>query len=265
MKLLRPGEPGPVSIRAGAESSPFVFAVDHASRRLPATLGSLGLSEAELRRHIAWDIGARGLAEKLAERFDAPCFFQEYSRLVIDANRPPGVPSSIVETSEATVVPGNRNLTDAERRAREEEIFWPYHRAIAREIEEREQRAQPIVLVTVHSFTPIYHGEARVWDAGVLYHPRDGRLAVPLLAELRKTGREIGDNEPYAVSDDSDYGLLVHGERRGHWNVELEVRQDHLETEAGQLEWARLVGVALEGALVACGVGAPARAPGDAR
>lgn len=255
MSLLRPHEPRPFVRRSGNDASPFLLTVDHASQRIPEALGTLGLSTSDLDRHIAWDIGARGLAERLADRLEATCFFQEYSRLVIDANRPLSSPSSIVLESEATAIPGNLDLSPDEIRARRAEVFFPYHHAIEREVMAREERGARLVLVTVHSFTPVYFGRARAWEAGILYHPRDPRLAAPLLEELRDAGRTVGDNEPYSVSDDSDYGVLVYGERRGHLNVELEVRQDLVATTEGQREWADLLADCLERALARVGAG----------
>jgi predicted N-formylglutamate amidohydrolase len=199
----------------------------------------LGLPESELSRHIAWDIGAAGVARLLAAELGAFAILQTYSRLVIDCNRPLGVPSSIATLSEETVIPGNRNIgpEDAERRARA--IFTPYHDRIRDELERRARRQQPAVLVAMHTFTPIYQGIARPCHVGILYN-RDARLAHALLGLLRRDPMlKVGDNEPYAVSDTSDYGVIEHGERRGIPYVEIEIRQDLVSDEAGQRRWAR--------------------------
>jgi predicted N-formylglutamate amidohydrolase len=237
-ELLARDEPRAYAVTGEHARSPFVVLCDHASRRIPRALGSLGLPESELERHIAWDIGARGLAERLASKLDAWLVLQNYSRLVIDCNRRLDRPDSIAVRSEDTVIPGNEGLTPAgaERRARA--IFEPYHARIHGELEARAAAGRTSVLLFVHSFTPVFRGVARAWHAGVLYH-RDTRLALPLLAALRReSALEIGDNQPYAATALTDYGIVVHGEERGLPHVELEVRQDLLSDAAGQEAWA---------------------------
>jgi len=240
--LLEPDETAVFEAIEDRSNSPFLITCDHAGRLLPRSLGSLGLPESELSRHIAWDIGAAGVARRLAAELGAFAILQTYSRLVIDCNRPLGVPSSIATLSEDTEIPGNRDIgpEEAERRARA--IFTPYHDRIRKELERRERAGKPTVLVAMHSFTPSYQGVARPWHVGILYN-RDARLAHALLGLLRRDpGLEVGDNEPYAVSDTSDYGVIEHGERRGIPHVEIEIRQDLLSDEAGQMGWARRFG-----------------------
>jgi predicted N-formylglutamate amidohydrolase len=220
-------------VRAGGRS-PFVLTCDHAGRRLPASLGDLGLSERELATHIAWDLGIAGLGEKLAAALDAFVILQTYSRLVIDVNRPLNSPESIVTRSERSDVPGNMQLSLGEAEARAQAIFWPYHRRIARELDQRLAAGRPSVLVTLHSFTPVFMDVPRAVQIGVLYG-RDARLGRALLAQLRRSDALcVADNEPYAVSDDGDYTLLMHGEQRGLLHVELEVRQDLVANERDQ-------------------------------
>jgi predicted N-formylglutamate amidohydrolase len=237
--LLEPGEPAVFEAIEDRWNSPFLITCDHAGRRLPRSLGSLGLPESELSRHIAWDIGAASVARLLAAELGAFAILQTYSRLVIDCNRPLGAPSSIAPLSEETVIPGNRDIgpEEAERRARA--IFTPYHDRIREELARRARRQQPTALVAMHSFTPIYQGVARPWHVGVLYN-RDARLAHALLGLLRRDPTlEVGDNEPYAVSDTSDYGVIEHGERRGIPYVEIEIRQDLVSDETGPMAWVR--------------------------
>jgi predicted N-formylglutamate amidohydrolase len=211
---------------------------DHASRRLPRALGSLGLPAHELSRHIAWDIGAAELGRKLARRLDACLILQNYSRLVIDCNRPRMSADSIVVRSEDTVIPGNQGISAEHARLRAEQIFEPYHACIRRELDAREADGCASVLIFLHSFTPIFRGVRRAWQAGVLYHA-DTRLAHRLLSGLRReVGLTVGDNQPYAAGPLTDYGLVEHGERRRLPHVELEVRQDLLADERGQEEWA---------------------------
>jgi predicted N-formylglutamate amidohydrolase len=236
--MLEPDEPPPYEVVAANATSPFVLLCDHAGRRIPRGLGTLGLPEAELERHIAWDIGAAGLARKLATALDAWLILQTYSRLVIDCNRPLDAPSSIATLSERTQVPGNVGLSAAEVELRTSSVFRPYHERIAGELQRRERAGRPSVIVTVHSFTPVYMDTGRAWHAGVLYQ-RDARLARPLLRLLRaEPGLLVGDNQPYAVSDQTDYAVVEYGERAGRLHVEIEVRQDLIATDAGQVEWA---------------------------
>ncbi|HTQ08132.1 MAG TPA: N-formylglutamate amidohydrolase [Polyangiaceae bacterium] len=245
-RLLEDGEPAPFEVAGTGARSPFVIACDHASRRIPRKLARLGLPDAELERHIAWDIGAAGLARKLAAKLDAWLVLQNYSRLVIDCNRRLERPDSIAVRSEDTPIPGNQDVGphDAELRARE--IFEPYHARIRRELDERAGAGRASILLFVHTFTPVFRSVPRVWHAGVLYH-RDTRLALPLLGALRReSGLEIGDNQPYAATALTDYGIIVHGEERGLPHVELEVRQDLVSDDEGQEAWAerlaRLIG-----------------------
>ena len=238
MRLLADRDSAVAQIKHPAGTSPYFLICDHASRRLPRVLGSLGLSLTELKSHIAWDIGVAGLAGRLADRLNASLILQTYSRLVIDCNRPPGAPDSIATVSERTRIPGNEGLsrTDAELRARE--IFHPYHDRIRTELDARRHGKRPTLLVALHSFTPTFLDVNRPWHIGVLYN-RDARLGQVLLDLLRRENDVIvGDNEPYAVSDDTDYTIVVHGEQRGIPHVELEVRQDLIADAPGQTLWA---------------------------
>lgn len=238
MSVLAADEPPAFSVDCADGRSTFLIVCDHAGRRIPRALGTLGLDDAELARHIAWDIGARGTAAELARLLDAPMIAQTYSRLVIDCNRPLTSPTSIAVTSERTDIPGNRDLSATERAARANEIFAPYHARIEAEIDARVARGQPTILVSMHSFTPVFKDFERPWHIGMLYN-RDPRLAHALLALIRADGRfVVGDNEPYSVSDGTDYSVPVHGERRGLPHIEIEVRQDLIESEAGQHAWA---------------------------
>jgi predicted N-formylglutamate amidohydrolase len=246
-------DPPPFSVEHADGVSPYFLTGDHAGRRLPLMLGRLGLGTAELDSHIAWDIGVAGLARHLAQALDAFLILQTYSRLVIDCNRPLRSSASVLAFSERTAVPGNRLVSDADAENRAREIFNPYHNRIRAELDARLQRQQPTLLVALHSFTPVFDGVARPWHAGVLYG-RDGRLGHVLLDLLRaEAGLCIGDNQPYAVSDETDYAVPVHGERRGIPHVELEIRQDLIADEAGQTSWAarlaRLLTLALPGIL----------------
>ena len=236
--LLDPDEPDAVTLDNEAGSSVFFLTCDHAGRAIPRRLGTLGLTEPETRRHIAWDIGIGAVGRRLSRLLDAAVILQTYSRLVIDCNRDPGVPSSIPEISEATEIPGNRGLAEATRVARVEAIFRPYHDAITTALDRRATTGRPSVLVALHSFTPVFKGVERPWHAAVLYN-RDARLAHALFTLLSaEDGLVVGENEPYAVSDLTDYTVPVHGERRGLPYVEIEIRQDQIAEPAGEAAWA---------------------------
>jgi predicted N-formylglutamate amidohydrolase len=233
--LLGAGDPPPFRVVEGSPGCPFVLAADHAGQVLPASLGTLGLTQAELDTHIAWDIGIAGVTEQLAQKLGAFMILQVYSRLVIDCNRPLGAHSSIAELSEFTNIPGNKNLSTAQVAERARLVFEPYHARI---------------YIAMHSFTPRFKGVDRRWHCGVLYN-RDARLARPLLQLLASEGLEVGDNEPYFVSDDSDYGIPHYGERRGHLSVELEIRQDLITTPEQQVSWGNLLARVLPAAVAA--------------
>ena len=236
--LLGEEDVPPVHEDNAAGPSPFLLTCDHYGRLIPRILGDLGLPEAELTRHIAWDIGIAGVADALSEHLDAHLIAQRYSRLVIDCNRPPTAPGSIPRISEATTIQGNEGLARDATEARRRAIFDPYHRHIGEVIEARLRDQRPTVLVSLHSFTPVYAGIARPWHVGTLYH-RDTRLPPLLLQHLRaEIDLVVGDNEPYAVNDDTDYTIPIHGEARGLMNSGIEIRQDLIADPAGQHEWA---------------------------
>ena len=238
MILLAAGEPSPVTVLRPNGRASFVLTADHAGRLIPRCLGNLGLNAADLERHIAWDIGIAEVTKHLSTILDAPAILQTYSRLVIDCNRSPEWTSAIPEISEATAIPGNRGLTEAEVVVRRREIFDPYHHAIEGLLDMRAAAGRPAIFVAMHSFTPVYLGEVRPMHAGILYN-RDRTLASLMLELLRAEGDlVIGDNAPYSVNDESDYGIPVYGERRGLPHVEMEIRQDLIGDTAGQEEWA---------------------------
>ncbi len=247
-KLLDADEPPPFFAERRHGASNFVIVVDHASARIPRRLGDLGLPAAELQRHIAWDIGALAVARQVAADLDAPLVAQNYSRLVIDCNRNPKVSTSIPRKSEAIEIPGNIGLSDAEAAARRVEIFDPYHAQVSALLDARLAARRPTILVAQHTMTDIYHGVRRPMHGAVLYN-RDRRFAGLMLEMLRREPHLlITDNEPYFVSDETDYSIPHHGEARGLPHVEIEIRQDLVADESGQREWARRVSAALRGA-----------------
>ena len=237
-KLLMADEPPPVSVHNGSGNSPLLLVADHAGNLIPGVLGRLGVAESELQRHIAWDIGIAALGCLLADALDATLIQQNYSRLVIDCNRPLDAASSIPEISEDTPIPANIGMDEASKAARALEIFRPYHDRIETKLDRRLQAGRATALMALHSFTPIFKGAKRPWHAGVLYN-RDARLAQRLLALLQEEpGLIIGENAPYSVSDATDYTVPIHAERRGLPHVLIEIRQDLIAGAAGQRQWA---------------------------
>jgi predicted N-formylglutamate amidohydrolase len=245
--LLGVNDTPPVFEINATGQSPFLFTSDHYGRLIPKPLGDLGLPESELVRHIAWDIGIAGVAERVSNLLGAHLIAQRYSRLVIDCNRPPGVASSIPLLSEATTIPGNEGLAREDVQTRRRAIFDPYHRRIDEVIDQRLAAKRPTILVSLHSFTAVYAGVARPWHIGTLYH-RDRILPPLLLKALRAEGDlVVGDNEPYAVSDETDYTIPVHGEARALVNSGIEIRQDLIADESGQQQWAERLARILTG------------------
>jgi predicted N-formylglutamate amidohydrolase len=246
--LLQPDEPPAFSQSRLEGTSNFVIVADHASHRIPRRLGNLGLPAFELQRHIAWDIGALGVAQQVAAALDAPLIAQNYSRLVIDCNRDPAVESSIPTVSEWSSIPGNLNLSAAQAAARRAEIFDPYHARIRALLDARSAAGRATILVAQHSMTDSYKGSRRHMHAAILYN-RDRRFAGLMLEMLRREqDLVVGDNEPYFVSDETDYTIPRHGEGRGLPHVEIEIRQDLIADERGQSEWAGRITRALQDA-----------------
>ncbi len=217
-----------------AGAGPVLLVCEHASNWIPPLHGDLGLSEADRRRHIAWDIGAAALARGLARRLDARLVLSGVSRLVIDCNRPLGVPSSILLRSEDTDIPGNAGLTADEIAFRQREYFEPFRALVAAQIAAR----RPAMLVGVHSFTPVFRGVARPWHAGVLFAGAEA-LGQRLVAGLQADpALVVAANEPYRIEAEEDFTVPVHGDANGIPAVLLEVRQDLLAEDAGAEAWA---------------------------
>jgi len=237
-RLLAADEPQPVTVTNAGGRSPFCIVADHAGKYLPRRLRSLGLPASERERHIGWDIGIEAVCGLIGDALDAVVIRQNYSRLAIDCNRMPGSATSIPELSELTAIPGNVGIGKAEAEARVREIFKPYHDRISAELDRRRHAGLPTVLIAMHSFTPVFKGIVRPWHVGVLYN-RDRRLAHIVMDLLRREpGLVVGDNEPYSVTDESDYTIPVHGEQRDLHHVAIEIRQDLIAGAAGQREWA---------------------------
>lgn len=247
--MLDPSDGQPVAIERQDGRSPVILVCEHASKSIPRALGALGASPETLDSHAAWDIGALAVARRLSARLDAPLVFQRFSRLVYDCNRPPEAPDAIPEMSEVHAVPGNRNLSDAARRQRIDDIYEPFRAALAALIAARATPARPPVIVTVHSFTRIYFGIARHRAVGIL-HDRDRRLADAMLEQAETLGIDNAlRNYPYGPDDGVTHTLKEHAIPRGLVNVMIEICNDLISDEAGQQRWADRLARLLETAL----------------
>jgi predicted N-formylglutamate amidohydrolase len=228
--------------------SRFVIFCDHASRDIPAELDNLGLPAAELARHIAWDIGAAGIAEALAHIFDATAVLSPVSRLVIDCNRHLTALDLIPEQSDGTVIQGNRNLSPEARSLRIERWFKPYHAAIESILIDRELRGLASIAISVHSMTDNLAGSPRPWPIAFSSdadRTADRTLAQPLIDIFRRSGVNVGDNEPYSMDPETDYSIPFHAVRRKLPYLQVEFRQDEVCEPAGQLRWAQVFARAL--------------------
>ncbi|HZH53681.1 MAG TPA: N-formylglutamate amidohydrolase [Microvirga sp.] len=230
-------EPHPVETIEGAVDSGALILCDHASNAVPPDLGDLGLPASEFERHIAYDIGAAAVTRSLARRLRAPAILTQFSRLIIDPNRGRDDPTLVMRLSDGAVVPGNAHVDEAEIAARIERFYDPYDAAIEAAIQRALKAGHPPVVVTVHSFTPIWRGWPRPWHVGILWDA-DDRFARPLLEGLRaEEGLVVGDNEPYdgALAGDT---IDRHATARGLANALIEIRQDLIASDEGAEEWA---------------------------
>ena len=214
-----------------------VVLCDHASNALPEAYGSVGLPTSALERHIGWDIGAADVSRRLADALEAPAVLSGFSRLLIDPNRGADDPTLVMKLSDGAVIPGNRDV-DADEVARRRAAYWqPYDEAISKTIDRIAAASDAPMLVSIHSFTPVWRGHPRPWHAGILWD-KDPRLAHALLAGLRQEpGLVVGDNEPYTGRLKGDT-MYRHGTQRGLPHAIVEIRQDLIDTHAGAQEWA---------------------------
>jgi len=232
VSVLAANEPQPFAIRNPEATAPILLVCDHASRRFPGSLGTMGLDPAAQRCHLALDIGAGPLTEKLAESLGVTAVLCQYSRLIVDCNRQLMDPGAFLEFGDGVVVTGNRNLHQAEKDARANEIYWPYHKAIDGQIKRlRHENINP-VLVSLHSFTPVMNGESRTWEMGVLWD-QDRVTAEIFVQDLREAGYLVGDNEPYSGKAPQDFTIDHHAEEICLPHVGIEIRQDLIHHDDG--------------------------------
>jgi len=240
--LLAEGEVDPFETVNPLGESDVCLVCEHAGRTVPKALGRLGLDEPEFDRHIAFDIGAEGVARKLSALLDAPLVIQPYSRLVYDCNRPPDAPSAMPDVSETTAIPGNRNLTPDQRLARTREIYRPFHEGLADLLDRRAAERMASIVVSIHSFTPVFKGKPRKVELGIL-HDRDTRLSSKLIKSFPNIEARL--NEPYGPKDGVMHTLNLHAAPRGLQHAMIEIRNDLIATDRGQDEWAQRLSVPL--------------------
>lgn len=219
---------------------------DHASRVIPPSLNNLGVADWVLDRHVACDIGARALTLALSRRFNAMAVLAGYSRLVVDLNRQLHDPSAFIKVSDGIAIPGNIDLGEAERQARIDTFFNPYHAAVKASLDTLSERGHTPAVISVHTCTPVFNRVVRRWHIGIMWDA-DARIAKPLLANLGQVPDLcVGDNEPYSGAHPSDYTIDQHAERHGLPCVGIEVRQDLVDNEEGAERWAQILGDGLE-------------------
>jgi len=248
-RLLTADDPAPFCIRKRIGRARYLMVCDHASNAVPRALDGLGISGAQLERHIGWDIGAGDLTRRLANMLDATALLAGYSRLVIDLNRALDDPTSIPQISDGTIVTGNHGLSTRMRTARANEIFHPYHEAVTAEVDRRMSAGAVPALVSIHSYTPIAKGKHRPWDVGVTWN-RDSRLPIPFMARLAAAvDIQIGDNLPFSARNGYGYTCSTHATKRGLPELLIEIRQDLLDSDCRVEEWARILAPVMEDVL----------------
>jgi predicted N-formylglutamate amidohydrolase len=231
-RLLADDDPIPFVIINGNSTSPIFLVCDHASRRFPAALSNMGLDPVALRCHLALDIGAGALTERLATSLSATAVLCQYSRLVVDCNRLLMDPSAFLEFGDGIIIPGNRNLHPEDKKQRADEIYWPYHNAVTSQIERLQAEGRPPIFIAVHSFTPVLNGESRSCEMGVLWDT-DRVTAEIFVHDLSEAGFNVGDNEPYSGKAPHDFTIDHHAELIGLPHVGLEIRQDLIDDDRG--------------------------------
>ena len=242
-------EAAPIVENASGKSG-VVLICEHAGQLLPESLGSLGLDAEAMSSHVAWDIGAAGLACALSKNLDAPLIMQRYSRLVFDCNRVMEAPDAIVEVSDGVEISGNQQLSESERKARFDQVYTPFELAIKQVIEDRLQQGISPAIVSIHSFTPFFKGEQRSLDLGIIHDISDASFANHTLNLALQSGQySVALNQPYAAWDGVTHTLEMHGVRRNLSTVMFEVRNDLIGDTQGQMQWAQRLGSLISGAL----------------
>lgn len=232
-------------IVAAARYTGLILLCDHASNAVPAEYSALGLPDEQFGRHIAFDIGARDLTLGLAARLGAPAVLSRFSRLLIDPNRGLDDPTLIMRISDGAAVPGNRDVDEAERQRRIDRFHGPYHRAVSQTVAAVKELGRTPLIVSIHSFTPVWRGWPRPWHVGILWD-RDEKVASAMIRGFLAQGDlVVGDNEPYHGALEGDT-LNTHGTRPGVPHALIEIRQDLIATKTGVDEWVERVARVIE-------------------
>ncbi len=244
-QLLAADEPGPFQVLNPLAGSPILLVCDHASCRFPKSLGDMGLDPFARRCHLAVDIGAGPLTEKLAVSLGVTAVLAQYSRLVMDCNRQLMDPSAFLQFGDGTLIPGNRNLHQSDKDLRAEALYWPYHAAVDKQVQRLRNIGPAPAFIAVHSFTPVMNGEARPWEMGVLWDT-DTRLRDIFLQDFTAAGFKVGDNEPYSGKAPQDFTIDHHAEEIGLPHIGIEVRQDLIDDDAGVDKIAKVMHTIIE-------------------
>jgi predicted N-formylglutamate amidohydrolase len=242
----------PYRIHGECRPGRWLVTCDHATNRVPhqVAAGDLGIAAADMARHIAWDVGAEGLARALGAALDSPVICSDFSRLVIDPNRGEDDPTLVMRLYDGTIIPANRHVDAAEVERRMDLLYRPYHAALARLAARRDDT----VILAIHSFTPCLKGRPpRPWQVGVLYSHLDARLSLPLIARLRaEADLCVGDNQPYAGHLPGD-AIDRHALQHDRHNTLIELRNDLIADAAGQARWAARLAPILQETLAGLG------------
>lgn len=217
-----------------ASRGKIVAVCDHASNRVPEGI-ELGVSAGALEKHIAYDIGAGGVCERLARRHGIPSMLCDISRLVIDMHREEASRELIPTSSDGILIPGN---IGANRGARLADYHRPYHEMLGQWLE----AVEPGLILSIHSFTPQLESkpdEERPWELSLLYND-DDRAAQHAIRLFRELGVTVGDNEPYSGKQ-LNATMNRHAEALGRPYCAIEIRNDLIATETGQARWAAII------------------------
>jgi predicted N-formylglutamate amidohydrolase len=239
-QLLSADEPGPFQVLNPLAELPILLICDHANCRIPKSLGDMGLDPFVRRCHLAVDIGAGPLTERLAASLSVTAVLAQYSRLVVDCNRELMDPGAFLQFGDGILVPGNRNLHQAEKDLRASVLYGPYHEAVDKQVRRLCSAGPAPAFIAIHSFTPVMNGEARPWEMGVLWDT-DTRLRDIFLEDFTAAGYFVGDNEPYSGKAPQDYTIDHHAEEIGLPHIGIEIRQDLIDDEKGIDEIAGLM------------------------
>ena len=238
--LLSPNEPGPFRVLNPLAELPILLVCDHASHRFPKSLGDMGLDPFARRSHLAVDIGAGPVTESLAQSLGVTAVVHNYSRLIVDCNRQLMDPSAFLQYGDGILVPGNRNLRQADKDLRASALYWPYHCAVDEQVQRLAKAGPPPAFISIHSFTPVLNGESRAWEMGVLWD-KDQKTREIFLEGLRDAGYKVGDNEPYSGKAPQDFTVDHHAEGEGLRHVAIEIRQDLIDNDHGVDEVAEVL------------------------